>query len=707
MVKLMNWISTNPDVPDGAWCKDFGGFKLVGLRAMPSTLLEKDQLVSAGAFEPTWPSALPTVDTLGPMIFSSLRPAGLALALLGGTATLLAQPPAANPQDEAKRQLEYTRAHYTKYEYKIPMRDGVKLFTVVYAPKDQAQSYPILMQRTPYSVGPYGIDNYRPFVGPSEAFAKEEFIFAYQDVRGRYMSEGTFVDVRPHKTTFSGPTDTDETTDTYDAVDWLVKHVPNNNGRVGMWGISYPGFFAAFGLMNAHPALKAVSPQAPMGDVGNGDDAYHNGAFHLAANFGFYSSFKPRPGEPSRPEPFVGFDYGTPDQYDFYLRIGPLSNANALYFKHANTYWDDILRHATYDEFWQSRAQAPHMKNVTPAAMLVGGWFDAEDLAGPLKIFRSIIENGAKAPTTLIMGPWSHGGWSRGNGRTLGDLDFGSNTGEFYREHIELAFFVQNLKEKGDGLKTKPDNQVPKAWLFETGANQWRRFDSWPPAKSQQRSLYFGPSGKLSFAPADGAGFEEYVSDPDRPVPVLAGIGPGMPGDYMTYDQRFASRRADVLVYQTEPLDHDVTIVGPISAVLRVSTTGTDSDFVVKLVDVYPGDFPNPDPNPKQVRMGGYQQLVRAEPFRGKFRNSLSKPEAFTPGAPAKIEFAMPDICHTFRPGHRIMVQVQSSWFPLVDRNPQKFVDISAATASDFVKATERVYSGGEDGSRLRVLVLE
>jgi putative CocE/NonD family hydrolase len=608
---------------------------------------------------------------------------------------------------DAKKQLDYTRSHYTKYEFRIPMRDGVKLFTAVYVPKDLSQPYPIIMQRTPYSVGPYGIDNYRPMVGPSELAEKEGFIFAYQDVRGRYLSEGTFIDVPPHKTALSGPKDTDESTDTYDTVDWLVKNVPNNNGRVGMWGISYPGFFAAYSLMNAHPALKAVSPQAPMGDVGNGDDAYHNGAFHLAANFGFYVSFKPRGEQPERPQPSPNFDYGTRDQYDFYLRMGPLANANERYLKNQNVYWNDILKHPAYDEFWQSRAQAPHMKNVTPATLFVGGWFDAEDLSGPLKLFRAIEKDGPKAPNTLVMGPWCHGCWSRGDGQTLGDLNFASNTGEFFREHIELPFFIQNLKGKGDGLKTLPDNEVPKAWLFETGTNQWLRFAEWPPKNAAAKSLFLGGNGTLSFTDSPIQASDEYVSDPAKPVPVLAGIGAGMPGDYMTYDQRFASRRPDVLVYQTSPLEHDVTVAGSITPVLKVSTSGTDSDFIVKLIDVYPNDYPNPDPNPAGVQMGGYQQLVRGEPFRGKYRESMAKPAPFTAGKPAKIEYTMPDVCHTFRTGHRIMVQIQSTWFPLVDRNPQQFEDIPEAKAADFMKATERVFYGGADGSLLRLFVLE
>jgi putative CocE/NonD family hydrolase len=608
---------------------------------------------------------------------------------------------------DQKKQLDYTRSHYTKYEYKIPMRDGVKLFTSVYVPKDLAQAYPILMQRTPYSVGPYGVDNYRPVVGPSEPAEKEGFIFVYQDVRGRYMSEGTFIDVPPHKTSFSGPKDSDESTDTYDTVDWLVKNVPNNNGRVGMWGISYPGFFAAYGLMNSHPALKAVSPQAPMGDVGNGDDAYHNGAFHLSGNFGFYTSFKPRGAEPERPQSSPRFEFGTPDQYEFYLKMGPIANANEYYLKDHNVYWNDILKHPAYDEFWQSRAQAPHMKSVTPATLFVGGWFDAEDLSGPLKLFRAIEKNGPKAANTLVMGPWCHGCWSRGPGNTLGDLDFSSDTGDFFREHIELPFFIQNLKGKGDGLKAPPDYEIPKAWVFETGTNEWLRFPEWPPKDATAKSLYLGPQGTLSFEDASSQSSDEYVSDPAKPVPILSGIGSGFPRDYMTYDQRFAARRPDVLAYQTPPLDHDITIGGPITPSLKVATSGTDSDFVVKLIDVYPDDYPDPDPNPNRVQMGGYQQLVRAEPFRGKYRDNRANPEPFTPNKPARIEYVMPDVCHTFRTGHRIMVQIQSTWFPLIDLNPQQFENIPTAKASDFMKATERVYVGGPDGSSIKVMILE
>jgi len=614
--------------------------------------------------------------------------------LLFLTAPLWGQPSAKLIQE----QLEYTRAHYTKYDYRIPMRDGVKLFTTVYVPKDETRQFPILMQRTPYSVAPYGIDNYRSSLGPSDLFTKEGFIFAYQDVRGRNLSEGEFIDVPPHKTRFSGPKDTDESTDTYDTIDWLIQHVPNNNGKAGQWGISYPGFYTALGLINAHPALKASSPQAPMGDVGNGDDAYHNGAFYLSANFGFYSSFKPRQPEPERPRRSLPFDFGTPDAYDFYLSMGPLANSNERYLKNESPYWNGLLSHSTYDELWQARAIAPHMKSITPAVLFVGGWFDAEDLAGPLKLYGSLERNGASSPDTLVMGPWPHGGWSRLDGDKLGNLRFNSKTAEFFRKEIELPFFVFHLKGKGEG-------KYPKAWLFETGTNRWRRFDAWPPKEAAARTLYLDEAGKLSFEAPSGKSnaYDEYVSDPGRPVPLLGEIGAGMPSDYMTYDQRFASRRTDVLTYQTGPLDHDITIAGAITPALRVSSSGTDSDFVVKLIDVYPNDYPDPDPNPTGIHMGGYQQLVRGEPFRAKYHNSFSKPEALVPGQPVKIEFWMPDVCHTFRPGHRIMVQIQSSWFPLIDRNPQQFLEIPKAAARDFKKATERVYRG----SSIKVLVVQ
>lgn len=626
------------------------------------------------------------------------------LSIAGLTLFVAAAPPAGaqpTPPPDRKKILENTRSHYTKYDYRIPMRDGVKLFTSVYVPKDRSQTYPFLIERTPYSIGPYGVDNYRSPL-QSEAYEKEGFIFVYQDVRGRYLSEANFIDVPPHKVTYKDAHDADDATDTYDTIEWLLKNIPANNGKAGIKGISYDGYYAAYAMINAHPALKAASPQAPMGDVGNGDDAYHNGAFYLAANFGFYTGFKPRGPDPERPQQRVGFDFGTPDQYAFYLKMGTLANSNGpKYLNNANSYWSDLLEHPNYDDYWSSRALAPGVKGTTAAALWVGGWFDAEDLSGPLKLFRSVEASGPKAPNTLVMGPWRHGGWSRGDGESLGNLNFGSKTGEFFRDHIEMPFFVLHLKDKGKA------DAYPKAWVFETGTNQWVKHDAWPPKGAVEKTLYFGANGSLSFEPDKGrATHDEYVSDPEHPVPVIGFAGAGMPGDYMTVDQRFASERTDVLTYETAPLENDVTIAGPVTPVLHVSTSGTDSDFVVKLIDVYPGDYPDPDPNPTQVRMGGYQQLLRGEPFRGKFRKSFSRPEAFTPNKEETIEFAMPDVCHTFRPGHRIMVQVQSSWFPLTDRNPQTFVDIPKAKASDFKKAVERVFRGGGDsGSGVKVWV--
>jgi putative CocE/NonD family hydrolase len=656
------------------------------------------------------------------------------LAFLLSAASAFPQGRGGNPA-----QIEYVRSNYTKFEYHIPMRDGIKLFTSVYVPKDTNQPWPIMLQRTPYGVGPYGPDAYRGSLGPSDLFVREGFIFVYQDVRGRGQSDGVFDDPPAHKLHFSGPTDADESTDGYDTIDWLVKNIPNNNGRVGTWGISYPGFFSAFTLINAHPALKAASPQAPMADVGDGDDAYHNGAFFLAENFDFYVSFKPKPSAhpapawqtgrfpkgatvlmrraPAAPAPPAErFSMGTRDEYDFFLHMGTLADAEEKYFKHQNEFWSTLVKHYTYDKFWSSRALAPQMHHLTAATLVVGGWFDAQDLGGTPKLFQAIAKDASAPPATLVMGPWSHGSWSRGNGDRLGNLRFTEKTGPFYREQIEFPFFLQNLKGKGGGLKTETDAAIPKAWVFATGSDQWHRFDTWPPANAVRRSLYLEAAGKLSFTAPAGASdqFDEYISDPANPVPVTKEIGVNLGGDYMTYDQSFASKRSDVLTYQTEPLEHPLTIAGPVTPVLRVSTSGTDSDFVVKLIDVYPNDDHGPKAdqagaatNAGVASLAGYQQLVRGEPFRGKFRNSRSKPEPFKPGQPAKIQFPMPDVMHTFLPGHRIMVQIQSSWFPLTDRNPQKFLYIPDAKASDFQKAVQRVYRGGPDGTRLDLLVTE
>ncbi len=591
----------------------------------------------------------------------------------------------------------FVREHYTKYEFRISMRDGVRLFTAVYVPKNPRQRYPLLMTRTPYSVAPYGEDQYPEVLSPGMEFEKEGFIFVYQDVRGRYMSEGEWKEMTPQKTAKSGVNDVDESTDTYDSIDWLIKNVPGNNGKAGLMGISYPGFYTSAGMIDAHPALVAASPQAPIADLYMGDDAFHNGAFFLAANFGFYVSFTKQK-NPTLPVK-SGRAIEVKDGYDFYLKMGAVANADERYLHYQNPYWTDLVAHPNYDDFWKARNLLPHLNNIKPAVLVVGGWYDAEDLSGTLKTWRAVGSQGAKEPVRLVMGPWVHGGWARSDGEKLGDIHFAANTSQQFRTDVELPFFRHYLKDSREP-------ELPVATVFETGTNQWRQYSQWPPPDAQTRKLYLGAGGKLSFdAPNEAEGFDEYKSDPAHPVPFISGIVPEMAREYMTADQRFASRRADVLTYRTEPLEDSVTLEGPVSAVLHVSTSGTDSDYVVKLIDVYPDDYPDPEPNPIHVTMAGYQQLVRGEPFRGRFRHSFEKPQAFEPGRVEEIKYTMPDIDHTFRRGHRIMVQIQSTWFPLVDRNPQTFVPVPTAKASDYQVATERVYRSTKEPTYLEVLV--
>jgi putative CocE/NonD family hydrolase len=593
---------------------------------------------------------------------------------------------------------DFVKAHYTKFEYRIPMRDGKKLFTAVYVPKDQSQRYPIWITRTPYSVQPYGEDQYKSDLGPSSHFGKEGYIFVYQDVRGRWMSEGEYVNMRPYIPSKNGSQDFDESSDTYDTIDWLIKNIPNHNGKVGMSGISYPGFYTDAGMIDAHPALKAASPQAPVTDWFVGDDWHHNGALFLPHVFNFMASF----GRP-RPEPIKKFnprfEHGTPDGYQFFLNMGPLPNADAKYFKGDVAFWNEVMKHGTYDDWWKARNIRQHLKNIRPAVMTVGGWFDAENLFGALETYKKIEANSSETSNMLVMGPWLHGGWSRNDGDHLGHVKFNDKTSVYYQEKIEFPFFEYHLKGKGSFPRTK-------AWTFETGTNQWHMSDAWPPKGFESKSFYLRADGKLDAeVPADSAdAFDEYVSDPAKPVPFIDKTAIGMAPEYMVADQRFAGRRTDVLTYQTPELEKDVTVAGPIQVDLHVSTTGTDSDWIVKLIDVYPDDYPDPSPNPTEVRMGGFQQLVRGDVMRGKFRNSFEKPEAFEPGQPTAVKFTMQDCYHTFRSGHRIMVQVQSTWFPLVDRNPQTFVDIYTAKDSDFKKATQRVYRSKEMPSRITVL---
>lgn len=611
---------------------------------------------------------------------------------------ILAVPLAAQEIDEA-----WMREHYTKTEAMVPMRDGVRLFTAIYAPKRQSEPAPILMTRTPYSCRPYGEDQFRAPVGPGPDFTLDGYIVVYQDVRGCWMSDGEFVNMTPHVPVKRTTSDIDESTDCHDTVAWLIENVPNNNGRVGMWGISYPGFYAAASMIDAHPALVASSPQAPIADWWY-DDFHHHGAFFLPHGFWFLASFgQPRP-EPATTRPGRQFEAWTPDGYEFFLDMGPLRNANEKYLKGEVAFWDEIIAHPNRDEFWQARDIVPHLHRVAPAVMTVGGWFDAEDLYGPLAIYRSIEEKNPEAFNILVMGPWVHGGWARSAGDRVGNVHFGQETGPFYRERIQKPFFDFYLKGEGEDSDGNGQVDLPEAYVFETGRNRWRAFDQWPPEGLRTRSLYAREGGSLSFEPptASGPAFDEYVSDPSRPVPFTEEITLRMTREYMTDDQRFAGRRPDVVVYQTEPLEADLTVAGPVMAELWVSTSGTDSDWVVKLIDVHPGDHPDYPGIREGMRTGGYQMMVRSEVIRGRFRDDPAKPRAFVPDEPTLVRLPLQDVLHTFKAGHRVMIHVQSTWFPLVDRNPQRFVpNIYLAEEQDFTKATQRVHRSVEHATRI------
>ena len=635
---------------------------------------------------------------------------------------------------------DYIKQNYTKREVTIPMRDGVKLFVCIYEPKDKSQTYPIMFDRTPYSVGPYGVDNYKTSLGPDDLFAREGYIFVYGDVRGRYMSEGVYEDVRPYIPNKTG-TQIDETTDTYDTVDWLIKNVPNNNGRVGVWGISYPGFYTTMAGIDGHPAVKAISPQAPVSDWFHGDDMHHNGAVFLAQNFSFFSGFGQQRPTPIGDNSYVKrFNFGTQDGYKFYLQMGGLKNSGDLYQERIGMrpkFWDQMMEHPNYDQFWKDRNVFPNLKNIKAAVMTVGGWYDNEDLFGALGTYQNIEKLNPGIFNVLVMGPWFHGGWARSEGDWLGTAYFGMKTAVYYRQHFELPFFNHFLKDKGDISELKEVN------VFDTGTNEWKSLPNWSPASSTDTSLYLMSDGKLVLAdnttarpatgtlPPAGAGdrqpwYDEYVSDPWHPVPYTQKITLNYPRDFMTEDQRFAATRPDVLVYQTEPLTEDVTVAGNIKPELFISSSGTDSDFVVKLIDVFPDDYQFPPTgntlatgDPERVKPpadsagsvfqpGGYQMLLRGEPFPARFRDSFEQPEPLKPGTVTKIAYVMPGIVHTFKKGHRMMVQIQSTWFPLVARNPQKFMpNYKVGTNNDFQKATERVYHSQQYPSRLVVPVLK
>lgn len=593
---------------------------------------------------------------------------------------------------------EAVEENYIKSEHRIPMRDGITLFTAIYRPRDDSQDYPIMLCRTPYSCRPYGEDAYRSRIGPSPTMMEEKYIFVYQDVRGRWMSEGQYDNMRPH---VPGAEPIDESSDTYDTIEWLLENVEGHNGKVGMWGISYPGFYAAAALPESHPALVAVSPQAPIADF-YFDDFHHRGAYTLAyflitPVFGYQKDGPTKSGwyPITRPP--------TQDGYKFYLDLGPLSNAKK-YYKDDNFFWEQITEHPNYDEFWQKRSILPHLENLTANTLVVGGWFDAEDLYGPLQIYKSIERENPDTQNSLVMGPWSHGDWSRQREtQTVGPIAFGDDISKYYQENVEAVFFRHHLK--GDDTE-EDDLGLPEALVFDTGAKGWTGFDAWPPQSAEPTAFYLRGDETLSRRPpqSDDPPLSEFVSDPDHPVPYTDQTRIVFtPRAYMAEDQRFASRRPDVLSFRSPVLTQDVTVAGELEATLYVSTSRTAADWVVKLIDVYPSDHPQYDHTPETIDLGDYEQLVRGEIVRGRFRNGFDDtPEPFVPDQVVEIKLPLQDVYHTFKAGHQILVHVQSTWFPLFDRNPQTYVpNIFEAEAEDFVKAVHRVYHTPGLSSRL------
>ncbi|WP_315814618.1 CocE/NonD family hydrolase [Paraflavitalea speifideaquila] len=588
------------------------------------------------------------------------------------------------------------------------MRDGVKLFTSVFLPKDATEKHPILLMRTPYSCAPYGENNFRSnlWVSHLRHYARENYILVTQDVRGRWMSEGAFVDVRPFNPDKKTNQDIDEASDTYDAIDWMVKNLPNTNGNVGVMGISYPGFYSTMAALSGHPALKAVSPQAPVTDWFMGDDFHHNGAFMLMDAFSFYAGGfgYPRPA-PTTVGPKEALQLPENDNYETYLRVGALKNFMRL-TGDSIKFWKDLYAHPNHDDWWKARNPRNFVGNIKPAMITVGGLFDAEDCFGAWRLYEAIEKkNAPSAFNKLVMGPWFHGQWSWLDGTKLGHVQFGSNTSHYYQNNIELPFFNYFLKGKGDISK------LAEATIFFSGANQWKQYAQWPPANKADQALYLQPNGKLGWdKPTGKNSFSEYISDPARPVPYTEDVHFNRTREYMTDDQRFASRRTDVLTFQTDILSEDLMLGGTLVADLLTSISGTDADFVVKLIDVFPDDFTYPGTARDAgaaYPMGGYQMLVRGEVMRGRFRNSFETPEAFKPNKTERVKFELPDVAHTFKKGHRLMIQVQSSWFPLVDRNPQKFVNIYEADDSDFQKAIIRIFHDAANSSNIILPVLK
>ena len=620
----------------------------------------------------------------------------------------------AQAQTVPDERAEFIRANYRKSEVKITMRDGVELFTSIYEPNDidPNQTYPILLSRTPYSVGPYGLSQYKGRLGPSPEFEKNRYIFVFQDVRGRYMSGGHFVNMRPHVASKKNNEQIDESSDTYDTIDWLVKNTKRNNGRVGQWGISYPGFYSSAGAIDSHPALAAVSPQAPIADWFF-DDFHRNGAFVLPMGFNFFYSFGR-----SRPDPTTegnpSFTFSSKDGYQFFLDLGPLRNVDEKYFKEEIGFWNDLEAHPNYDSFWQERNLLPHLKNINAAVLTVGGWYDTEDLYGPLKTYAAIEAQNPNANNYLVMGPWSHGQWASDEGKKLGQADFGFATSNWYHQNILIPFFESKLRNEPSqpGAKKGLSNfSPPEATVFETGANRWRQFDEWPPARTKKQNWFMEDGGRLSNKkPLTEEASDSFLSDPNKPVPYTTEITTNWAKEYVTEDQRFASWRPDVLVYRSEVLREPMTIAGPIVAKLWVSTDQGDADWIVKIIDEEPVQSIDANRNrtaSKDSRANGRHELVRASVIRGRFRESFSNPKPFDPNVPTMVELELSDILHTFQPGHRWMIHVQSSWFPFIDRNPQKYVpNIFDAEEKDFVRATHRLFRNRQHASSIELPIL-
>lgn len=600
--------------------------------------------------------------------------------------------------NKADSRADYIRENYAKYEYEIPMRDGKTLFTAVYTPYDVSKTYPVLMQRTPYSVGPYGVDKYRTRLGPSEAFEKEGFIFVFQDVRGRFRSEGEYDNMRPQNAYQRGKKAVDDATDTYDSIEWLMKNLENNNGAVGMWGVSYPGYYTSVASINAHPALKAISPQAPIADWFF-DDFHRNGTFALPMAFVFFDRFDNFPEDKHSYWP-TGQDMATHDGYQFFLDLGPLSNVNKKYFHHKRPFWDALVAHPNYDEYWQSRDVLQHLGKTKPATLVVGGWYDTEDLYGPLQTYQTMSHGNKKDNVQLVMGPWYHGQWNRGDGSNMGEADNGFNTSSWFQKHVLLPFFKEHLKKGNDA-------NLAKATIFDTGANRWHRFDTWPPKAVEKQTLYLSAGESIrTEKPTAKQSFSEYISDPNKPVPHSKVIGRGWDRPYMAEDQRFAARRPDVPIFETEPLTEDLTLSGNIELKLKFSTSQTAADLIVKLVDVFPAK--NENNNKLDKKLGNRHELVRWGSIRGRFRESMSEPKPFTANEITPVNFELYDVMHTFKRGHKLQIMVQSSMFPFLDRNPQNYVDnIFKATEADFVKADHRIYHQAGHASKIEISVLK